>query len=167
MLHKLLSALEDPILPVMFDGSEAKNLVPALGLVIGMPEDIKPEWEKSAAEIFQPFIDAQPSLGLLPPGGLRTEPGDTKRAEIVFTPERSKAFREAARRQGLSVSSVVQVAAIMGLSSMNDPDAQLENFASWTPTDLRKYCPQPFDGPVHASSLRVGGFPLVVKSRGL
>ncbi|KAJ6031742.1 hypothetical protein N7540_002474 [Penicillium herquei] len=164
MLHEFLSVLEAPVLPTVFDGAEAENLVPALGEVIGMPKTLKPEWEEIANEIFQPFLDAQPCIGLPPPGGLKASLRETKRVEVVFPADLSKNLREAARKQGLTVSSAVQTAAIMALRCMNDPKSYPENYVSWASCDLRKYCPEPFNGPTHAPSLRVASLPLIVKS---
>ncbi|KAJ5712013.1 hypothetical protein N7488_006169 [Penicillium malachiteum] len=154
------------VLPTIFDGAEAEHLVPALGEVIGMPGTPNPEWKKLSNKIYHSVFDAQSPIELPPPGSLKVLPGQTKRVEVVLPADISKNLRDAARNQGLTVSSAVQTAAIMGITCMNDADSHPENFASWTSSDLRKYCPEPFNGPIHAPSIRMTDLPLIVKSRG-
>ncbi|KAJ6024643.1 hypothetical protein N7540_005440 [Penicillium herquei] len=168
MLHEFLSILENPIIPTIFDGSEAKNLVPSLDTVIGMPDKPKPEWERGADELLQQYIDSQPTIGLLPPGDPKAKelPAEMKRLEIVFSPEESKSLREATRRQDITITTSVQTAAIMALADMNDSDSQPENFVAWALFDLRKHLPPPFNGAEHAPSIRLGTMPIIVKSRG-
>ncbi|KAJ5614744.1 hypothetical protein N7528_008398 [Penicillium herquei] len=160
------TVLERPVLPTIFDGTEAEHLAPALGEVIGMPETLKLEWEELGNGIYQSVFDVQPSIGLPPRGTLTALPGQKKRVEVVLPADISKNLRDAARNQGLMVSSAVQIAAIMGVRCMNDADSNPENFVSWTSCDLYKYYPKPFNGPVHAPSIRIAGLPLIVKSRG-
>ncbi|KAJ5113710.1 hypothetical protein N7456_002244 [Penicillium angulare] len=168
MLHEFLATLASPVVPTVFDGSEAKSLVPSLDEVIGQPETPKPEWDKTAEGLLQQYIRAQPSIGLLAPGDPKAKelPAEMKRVETVFAPGEAKAIREAARKQNISVSTAVQSAAIMALAYLNDPATQPENFVAWTLYDLRRFLEAPFNGAEHAPSIRLGSQPIIVKSQG-
>jgi hypothetical protein len=165
MLHQLLSELENPSpLPTAFDGSEAKNLVPSLDAVIGMPEKNDVKWEQRADEMVQQVIEGQPSIGLLPPGDQKALPGDTLRTEVVVPAEEALALRAAARVQGISLTTAMHASAVVETARAN-PDSPAKYFTSWAPYDLRKYCPEPFNGMVHAPSLRLVALPLSVEAR--
>ncbi|KAJ5281233.1 hypothetical protein N7478_006605 [Penicillium angulare] len=168
MLHEFLSTLENPVIPTVFDGAEAKKLVPSLDEVIGMPATPKPEWNKRGEELLQQYIRAQPSIGLLAPGDPKAKkpPTEMKRVETVFAPGEAKSIREAARKQNISVSTAVQTAAIIAVTGMNDRATQPENFVAWTLYDLRKFLEAPFNGVEHAPSIRLGSQPLIVKAHG-
>ncbi|KAJ5701386.1 hypothetical protein N7488_008934 [Penicillium malachiteum] len=118
MTHEFIFCLENPIIPTVFDGAEAKKLVPSIDTVIGMPDKPKPEWEKTADEMLQQYIESQPS--------------------IVFSPEEAKSLREATRKQNFTVTTAVQTAAIMALADMHDRDSQPEKFVAWSLFDLRR-----------------------------
>ncbi|KAJ5107041.1 hypothetical protein N7456_003716 [Penicillium angulare] len=165
MLHEYLSVLENPIIPTTLDGTEAENFVPSLNTVIGMPEKSKPEWEESAAEIMQHFMDVQPSIGCVPPGDTKSLPAESKRLETILPPDMSKSLFQAARKENITISTAVETAGILALTAMNNEGSQPEYYASWAAFDLRKYCPPPFDGPVHAPSIRLTSLPLIVKSQ--
>ncbi|KAJ5267692.1 hypothetical protein N7478_010500 [Penicillium angulare] len=166
MVHEFLSTLENPVLPPVFDGAEAKNLVPSLDAVIGMPDKPKPEWEEKADEILRQYVAAQPSIGLLPPGDPKAKalPAEMKRTKIVLSPEIAKSLREATWKQNITISTAVQTAAIMALVDVNNRDSQPENFVAWSFFDLRKSLPPPFNGPEHAPSVRLGCIPMVSKA---
>ncbi|KAJ5719783.1 hypothetical protein N7493_007361 [Penicillium malachiteum] len=154
MTHEFLSALENPIIPTKFDGAEAKKLVPSIDTVTGMPDKPKPEWERTADEMLQQYVESQPSIGLLPPGDPKAKklPAGMDRREVVFTPEEAKSLREATP--------------IMALAEMHDRDSQPEKFVAWSLFDLRRFLPPPFNGAEHAPSIRIASLPIIVKAHG-
>ena len=165
VLHHLLSEFENPgALPTVFDGAEARNLVPSLDTVIGMPTEHEPQWEERADEMIKQIIAGQPSIGLSPPGDRTALPGDTRRAELVISAAEASALRAAAREQGITLTTAMHASAVIE-TVQRSTDISAKNFSSWAPIDVRKYCPAPFNGPVHAPSLRCVGLPLIVEAR--
>jgi hypothetical protein len=160
MLHELLTQLEQFTPMPELDGREASRLVPSLDVVLGMP-DTKLSWEKQAGELLAPFRAGMPSIGLRDPG-LTDAPAPAKaiRVEHVLPRSLTASLRRAARSQHqVTVTSAVHAAAIAATVRAN-PTPPATHFTSWAMFDLRKHCPPPFDGPLHAPSLRTLGLPI-------
>ncbi|KAJ5946529.1 hypothetical protein N7454_003368 [Penicillium verhagenii] len=165
LLHELLSELENPTpLPTVFDGTEAQNLVPALDVVVSMPEKYEEKWVQRADELRFKLLDGQPSIGLQPPGDQSALPGDTIRTELVVPAKEAIALRAAARAQGISMTAAIHTSAVIETARAN-PNSPAKRFVSLAPYDVRKYCPEPFNGPRHAASIRVTALPLNVDAR--
>jgi hypothetical protein len=161
MLHELLAQLEQPTPIPELDGREAGRLVPSLDVVLGMP-DTKTIWEKQAGELLAPFLLGVPSIGLRELGLTDTPaPAKTIRVEHVVSRSLTASLRRAARSQHqVTVTSAVHAAAIAATVRANPSSPPATRFTSWAMFDLRKHCPPPFDGPLHAPSLRTLGIPI-------
>ncbi|KAI9037121.1 uncharacterized protein KD926_000838 [Aspergillus affinis] len=183
MLHELLAQLEHPpsapTASVDLDGREAARLVPSLDVVLGMPEIEKEDktralgWDKQADDLLGKFIAGIPSIGVYKapssssdaPSPVPQLPGKTIRVEQVIPRELTASIRRAARsRHNVTVTSAVHASAIVATVRAN-PTSPATRFTSWAMFDLRKHCPAPFDGPLHAPSLRTFGLPINLDAR--
>ncbi|KAB8227929.1 uncharacterized protein BDW43DRAFT_323394 [Aspergillus alliaceus] len=166
MLHELLSELESPSsLPTTFDGEEAKNLTPTLSEVLGVSTTAwESSWEKRADELLGTFLEGQPSIGLPQRGDSMALPGNTLRVEQVVSADITAALRKAAREQGITMTTAMHASAIVETACAN-PGSPASRFTSLAVFSLRKHCPEPFDGNLHAPSLRVTALPINIDAR--
>ncbi|KAL4924591.1 uncharacterized protein BDV17DRAFT_295227 [Aspergillus undulatus] len=163
VLHGLLAKLENPTpLPTVFDGSEAQHLIPSLDIAIGMPSIRDPNWDRRADELISTYLNGQFSIGLLPDSKLSTPvlPGNTHRVNLRVPAKDTLALCEACRAQGITLTTAIHDSAVC--SNASSPATR---YISWQAFDLRKYCPPPFNGPIHGPSLRMVGLPANVEAR--
>jgi hypothetical protein len=165
LLDELLSELESPSPPpTAFNGDEAKNLVPTLDTVLGISAPWEPSWEKRADELIDTFLEHQPSIGLPLQGDPKTLPGNSVRVEEILPANVTTALRKAARAQGITLTSAMHASVIQETVRAN-PKSPASRYISLAVFNLRKYCPEPFDGPLHAPSLRLLALPFSVDPR--
>ncbi|KAL4907084.1 hypothetical protein BDW74DRAFT_190080 [Aspergillus multicolor] len=150
-------------LPRGFDGSEARHLAPTLDVVLGMPETINPAWEARADEVIAPTFqeENQRSIGLpIAPERSTASPHNTRRVALRINAEQAVALRRECHQQGVTLTTAVHASVTAETPLVCTRGAS--KYVAPVVVDLRKYCPPPFDGPVHAPSLRMLALPLVV-----
>ncbi|KAL4879085.1 hypothetical protein BJY04DRAFT_229431 [Aspergillus karnatakaensis] len=168
VFNQLLSELESPSqLPSTFDGSEAHRLVPSLDAVVGMPATRDDDWDRRADELLATFLKGQPSIGLpIAPERKAALPGTTRRTELRVPAEVATALRQACREQGITLTTTLHASAIVETAHANPTNSDsASRYISWLAFNVRKYCPPPFDGPIHGPSLRLVGLPINVNAR--
>ncbi|PYI11249.1 hypothetical protein BO78DRAFT_446160 [Aspergillus sclerotiicarbonarius CBS 121057] len=169
-LDQFLHELESPTpLPTTFDGSEASNLIPSLDIVLNNTPDPKPNPIRShhahAHALLTSYLDGQPSIGLpIPPERLTSPPGRSLRASLLIPTQLTAILLTACRTQGITLTTALHASAIMHTVQAN-PTSSATRYISWMAVSLRKYCPPPFNGPLHAISARVMGVPINVNAR--
>ncbi|KAL2812318.1 hypothetical protein BJX63DRAFT_397098 [Aspergillus granulosus] len=166
LFDQLLSQLENPApLPTIFDGSEARRLIPSLDVVLEMPTDRDPNWSVRADELIATYTQGQPSIGLpIPAERTTASPGKTRRCELCIPAKEATALRQACRERGITMTTAIQASTIVQTARANQT-SPATRFISWLGFDLRKYCPRPFNGPIHGPSLRMLGLPINVEAR--
>ncbi|KAL4902268.1 hypothetical protein BDW74DRAFT_66243 [Aspergillus multicolor] len=166
LFHQLLTELENPSPPPStFDGSEAHRLVPSLDAVIGMPSMRDESWTRRADDLLATYLEDQPSIGLpIPAERIKAVPSASYRIESRIPAKTATALRRSCREHGITLTTALHASAIAETAAAN-PSSPADRYISWLAFDLRKYCPAPFNGPVHAPSLRVVGLPINVPAR--
>ncbi|KAI0803633.1 hypothetical protein GGR55DRAFT_691651 [Xylaria sp. FL0064] len=163
MLHEFLSLLTAPELDttIHYPGSEAAQLVPSLDAVLNLPHSFLPEWLARADALMAPLMEGHPSIGL--PAATGSPPGDTLRIETVIPREATSALRAGCRARGIRLTAALHTSLILTTVQYHQRDVEdSTKYKSLASFDLRKYCLAPFQGPLHAPSIRMIGLPLVV-----
>ncbi|KAI1456097.1 hypothetical protein F4805DRAFT_468324 [Annulohypoxylon moriforme] len=165
MLHEFLNCLgAQNSEPVPHFGEEGRNLIPTLDTLVGRPKDIKKEWSDRADELLAPFNEGSPSIGL--PIIPEAIPGNTQRLETIISREDTAALLAACRARGLRLTAALHASVVVETARyQQSASSTASHYKSWAAFDLRKYCPKPFDGPLHAPSLRMVALPLSVDAK--
>ncbi|KAI0521013.1 hypothetical protein F5B22DRAFT_34054 [Xylaria bambusicola] len=162
LLHEFLTLLARPHIGATIRdlGSETANLVPSFDAIMRVPHSVLPENSRRADAILSDCMKGGSSIGL--PVASGKVPGNTVRLETSI-PNIASTLRAACRARGIRLSAALHASIIATTARYCQADAADEpKYRSIAVFDLRKHCPKPFDGPLHAAALRATALPIAV-----
>ncbi|KAI0879779.1 uncharacterized protein GGS22DRAFT_198881 [Annulohypoxylon maeteangense] len=166
MMHEFLLCLGgQSSQPAPLSGTEARKLVPTLDLLVGTPvEGTDKEWPGLVDKLLAPLNEGSPSIGLpIIPDAL---PGNTRRIEAIIPRKGTAALLTACRDRHIRLTAALHASVVSETARyQQSTSSATARYKSWAVFDLRKYCPTPFDGPLHAPSLRTIALPLSVDAK--
>ncbi|OJZ81971.1 hypothetical protein ASPFODRAFT_74897 [Aspergillus luchuensis CBS 106.47] len=147
---------------IQLDGTEVRNLTPALDEAAGVPSIITPAISQAADEEISVLLHNQPTISIKTlPNAL---PATTRRLKSALPASTTRQIIKSCKSRGLTVTAAVHAALIVAtLPYVMDPhhsktsttttDGERKNYTTITPFDLRKYLPAPLNGPDAATSV--------------
>ncbi|SPO04720.1 uncharacterized protein DNG_07405 [Cephalotrichum gorgonifer] len=155
--HSYLSALASPAEDTQF-GDEPARLAPAMGEVLGFPEQPTKEKSYKATEILISWLTNVPGVG--PASRVGTAPaGKCQNTEVVISADTTAALVQSCNDQGVTVTAAVHAAYVAAVVKHATPDSKMSEYVSMTQFDLRRYLPEPYSSSKHAVSVYYAPLP--------
>ena len=160
--HSYLTALTRPKKDqdIVFDGTESCRLPPPRGKageVKGLfpsPEQITSEQAEKLERFYAEYAKALPGIGPVRKAGTGVLPGPCGNEKIILPADMTGAIIKTCKENGVSVTSGVHAAILMGLVKYADPATSKEsNYTTLTYANLRSYLPSPYNTSQYAVAL--------------
>ncbi|KFH40344.1 hypothetical protein ACRE_089880 [Hapsidospora chrysogenum ATCC 11550] len=152
-----LGALASPAEHVLF-GEEHTRLVPAMGDILGFPDEATQDKNDKANEILMSWLSNIPGVG--PVSKVGSAPaGKCQNIEMVLPAKTTTALIRACKEKGVTVTSAVHAAYIAAMAKHASPDSKTSEYVSMTQFNLRPYLPEPYGSASKAVSVFYTPFP--------